>query len=481
MSDSIHLALPYIAAGQAQKHVTHNETLRILDAVVMLAVADRDLSAPPGSPAEGDRFLVKATGSGAFAGKDGQIAHYRDGGWAFHAPKAGWICYVEDEAMPLVFDGGGWTPLLGENPVIQNLALLGIGTEADETNPFAAKLNNALWTARYDADGGDGSLRYKLNKEASSKVLSLLLQTGWSARAEIGLIGDDDLRIKVSGDGSTWRDSIVIAAATGAVSFPQGATGVREKLTAARTYYVRTDGNDANDGLSNTSGGAFLTIQKAVEVVFGRLDLGGFDVTIQLADGSYSAGVWQQSPQVGAGLVTIKGNAAHPENVVVTATNASTIRVSSNAALHVQDFEVRTVTAGTCLQAGTGGALTFSNMRIGPSAHHHIRAEDLGRIQCTGNYSITGNGISHWNSVGGGVLRCQSRTVTLVGTPAFSSGFINNQIAGMSIVNGNTFSGSATGKRYAIDTNAVVFVGGAGATYLPGDVTGTVATGAQYN
>jgi hypothetical protein len=51
----------------------------------------------------------------------------------------------------------------------------------------------------------------------------------------------------------------------------------------------------------------------------------------------------------------------------------------------------------------------------------------------------------------------------------------------MSIVNGNTFSGSATGKRYAIDTNAVVFVGGAGATYLPGDVTGTVATGAQYN
>ena len=55
MSDTIHLGLPHIAASQAQKHVTHNEALRMLDALVMLAVKDRDLSAPPGSPARGSR------------------------------------------------------------------------------------------------------------------------------------------------------------------------------------------------------------------------------------------------------------------------------------------------------------------------------------------------------------------------------------------------------------------------------------------
>ncbi len=255
---------------------------------------------------------------------------------------------------------------------------------------------------------------------------------------------------------------------------------MREKLTAARTYYVRTDGNDANNGLANTAGGAFLTIQKAVDVVFGALDLGGYNVTIQLADGSYSAGMAQASPQVGAGLITIQGNASSPGNVIVTATAAAAVAVRGGAVMHVKDFEVRTVTSGTCLLASTGAFLSFANMRVGPCANHQIRADDMGRIQCTGNYAIVGGGQSHWCAVGGGLIRCQSRTITLTGTPAFSAAFANNQICGMSIVNVNTFSGSATGTRYVIDTNSVVYVGGAGVGYLPGNASGTAVTGAQY-
>ena len=48
-----HLALPFIMAAQAQKHVTHNEALRLLDAMVQLSVLDRDLTAPLVSPADG--------------------------------------------------------------------------------------------------------------------------------------------------------------------------------------------------------------------------------------------------------------------------------------------------------------------------------------------------------------------------------------------------------------------------------------------
>jgi hypothetical protein len=218
MTNTTHLGLPYIEAAQAQKHVTHNEALAILDALVMLAVADRDLSAPPVSPAEGDRYLVKAPGAGGFAGKDDQIAHYADGGWSFYAPRAGWVCYVRDESALIAWDGAAWGPaldVLAGGSALQNLSLLGLGATADATNPFSAKINNALWTAKAVAEGGDGDLRLKLNKESAAKTLSLLFQDNYSARAEIGLAGDDDFRVKVSPDGSSWIDALSIDRSTG--------------------------------------------------------------------------------------------------------------------------------------------------------------------------------------------------------------------------------------------------------------------------
>lgn len=473
MSDSTHLALPYIAAAQAQKHVTHNDALRILDALVMLAVKDRDLSSPPGSAAEGDRYLVKPTGSGGFAGKDNQIAHYRDGVWAFHEPQAGWICYVEDEGVLIAFDDGAWEPLL------QNVALLGVGTEADVLNPFAAKLNNALWTARYDSEGGDGSLRYKLNKEVPGDTLSLLFQTGYSGRAEIGLAGDDDLHVKVSDDGMTWREGIVIAAATGKVSFPQGALGLREKLAADRTYYVRPDGDDANDGLSNTSAGAFLTIQKALDVAFGTLDLSSFNVTIQLADGTYTVGGNVIAPRLGVGTVTVQGNPANPQDVIVNASSIACFRAASGAALVVKDMELQSTGGTHCLLASVAGAIQFSNVRFGNCGLNHIRTEIGGLVEAAGNYSIVGNASSHINAGLCGVARVSGRTVTLTGTPAFTA-FVLGTTAGMAVLNGNAFSGAATGKRYDLTLNSAVNVAGAGAAYLPGDASGTTATGGEY-
>ena len=68
MTETTHLGLPYLAAAQAQKHVTHNEALSRLDAVVQLAVIDTTLTVPPGSPAEGDRYIVADGATGAWAG-----------------------------------------------------------------------------------------------------------------------------------------------------------------------------------------------------------------------------------------------------------------------------------------------------------------------------------------------------------------------------------------------------------------------------
>ncbi|MEC3860141.1 DUF2793 domain-containing protein [Mesobacterium sp. TK19101] len=213
------LALPYIAAAQAQKHVTHNEALDRLDGLVQLSVKDRDLTAPPASPAEGDRYIVATGATGAWAGWDGDVALFSGGAWVRLAPQTGWRVWIEDEAVLLVFDGTSW---IGVTPdALQGLTRLGLGTTADAANPFSAKLNGALWTALTAVEGGNGDLRVTLNKETAAGVLSFLFQSGFSGRAELGLLGSDDLSLKVSPDGTAWRDALIIDCATGIVDQPQ--------------------------------------------------------------------------------------------------------------------------------------------------------------------------------------------------------------------------------------------------------------------
>ena len=113
MNETDHLRLPYIMAAQAQKHVTHNEALRTLDAVVQLSVLDRDLTAAPASPADGDRYIVASGATGDWAGHDLELAAYQDGAWMFHAPKAGWIAWIEDETGAVVWNGSAWAAFGG--------------------------------------------------------------------------------------------------------------------------------------------------------------------------------------------------------------------------------------------------------------------------------------------------------------------------------------------------------------------------------
>ena len=66
MADTFFNQLPLIASNQAQKHITHNEALVKVDAIIQLAVISQTLTSPPGSPAEGDRYIIA---SGATAAK----------------------------------------------------------------------------------------------------------------------------------------------------------------------------------------------------------------------------------------------------------------------------------------------------------------------------------------------------------------------------------------------------------------------------
>ncbi|HYD28259.1 DUF2793 domain-containing protein [Brevundimonas sp.] len=243
MSDdqTARLGLPYLAAGQMQKHVTLNEALTRLDALVQPAVLSRSQQAQPAAPPDGALYILPPDATGdAWTGKaEGALMRAEAGGWSVIEAPDGLVVLVADADELVVRHGGAWVALGTRLEAVQNLNRLGLGTSADAVNPFAARLNKALWTARTLGDGGDGDLRLTFNKEGAADVLSLLFQSGYGGRAELGLIGDDDLRLKVSTDGSTWRDVWSVDRASGRVSFDLGATRrTVTVLTAGGGYAV---------------------------------------------------------------------------------------------------------------------------------------------------------------------------------------------------------------------------------------------------
>ncbi|MDX2235641.1 MAG: DUF2793 domain-containing protein [Hyphomonadaceae bacterium] len=108
------LQLPYLEAAQAQKHVTVNEALRLLDALVQGAAISRTVSAQPASPVDGDIYILPAGKTGAAWGgmTNFAIAYCRDGVWSQITPREGWTFYVKDEDQHAVYSGAAWGPIL---------------------------------------------------------------------------------------------------------------------------------------------------------------------------------------------------------------------------------------------------------------------------------------------------------------------------------------------------------------------------------
>lgn len=101
------LGLPLLAAGQAHKEITHNEALLRLDTLVGLSV-EAIASAPPAFPADGAVWVVGPSATGAWAQHSGEIAHWRQGSWAFLMPLPGYIVWNRSTTTHIVHDGSEW-------------------------------------------------------------------------------------------------------------------------------------------------------------------------------------------------------------------------------------------------------------------------------------------------------------------------------------------------------------------------------------
>lgn len=267
MENTPNLDLPYILPAQAQKHVTHNEALALIDAVVQLTVRGRSRTVAPSSPVDGDRHIVAAAATGVWAGRDGVVAAFVDGGWLFMEPRPGWLCWIEDEAALAIREAGGWTVLAGRGARADELDRLGVRTTADPVNGLAVK-SDAVLFSHDDVTPGSGDIRQVLNKAAAGGTAAVLYQTGFSGRAEMGTAGNDDWKLKVSADGSAWREALSTDRATGLVTVPQGmrvngAFGIgRAGVVPGGIYFHRSPDNpfllySAGDPASPTDIGQF--------------------------------------------------------------------------------------------------------------------------------------------------------------------------------------------------------------------------------
>lgn len=253
----------------------------------------------------------------------------------------------------------------------------------------------------------------------------------------------------------------------------------RVKISANRTYYVRTDGNDLNDGLTNNSTGAFLTLQAAYNRAL-TLDCDGFTVTIKLGQtATYTNGLSVSRMPQNIQELILEGDVTTPSNTVIATSGANAVTVGAGCRLTVRSVRLQTATSGNAAEAtGEGAELTLgSGMQYNGAQGSNIAASSGGRVRITGNYTILGTQQRHLFAITKGLIEYAIGTVvTLTSTPGFSVAFAESIVAACIKADSVTYSGAATGQRYRVNIHSVIYVGGGGANYFPGNTAGQVGT-----
>ena len=264
MDKSENLKLPYIMPNQAQKHVTHNEAIRYLDALVQVGIISRELNSPPNNPDNGARYIVSDNARGDWAGKENQIAAFQDEAWAFYTPQDGWLVWSIPENLILVFQNNNWQPAQTDSSQNEQVDLLGINASATQDTRFGVSSNESFLTHE------GTSHRLSINKATAEDTGSLIFKTDWTGHAEMGLAGNNNFSIKVTSDGVNWNDGLILVGETGKVKFPAGIenpqlSGTPDSLSDLDIIYLDQNfGDDANNG--TTSSKPIKSLQKLADI-----------------------------------------------------------------------------------------------------------------------------------------------------------------------------------------------------------------------
>jgi hypothetical protein len=169
------LGAPELTEGQATPETTVNEIVRYLEQGAMhFSLIDRDLATPPGSPGDGDRYLVAASPTGAWTGHAGDIAFYMGTEWKFIEVVEGMTAYLGDEDVLLFRSGSAWNVM----PIFQEWAP-NFSSDGELYIPALV----AMTIGQGNAEIGTGTITYEKSTTAapstiSSTTLPATLQAG---------------------------------------------------------------------------------------------------------------------------------------------------------------------------------------------------------------------------------------------------------------------------------------------------------------
>jgi hypothetical protein len=272
----------------------------------------------------------------------------------------------------------------------------------------------------------------------------------------------------------------------------------REILTANRTYYVRTGGSDSNTGLVNDDAGAFATVQKAWDTI-GPLDLGDFDIVIQIADGTYEMGAgdyWLDAvrnwPRGGSGgEVTIQGNTGDKTAVQVNCNNADYIAEILSWVPDICVLNIEYITFANADNANDGGfnigssQVFFSNVgtTVGASTYHFIIGQES-YVGFFGANTIASGGVNYVLQYEQTFCAWNASSLTATGTCTFSDAFARVKRNSFHIVAvSTTFTGTYAGVRFIVEEASVITrtSGTLSLTFFPGDTAGIIRDGGIYS
>lgn len=451
------LLLPEIAESQSGKATTHNEALHAIDALLNCGVIDRDLTAPPGSPVNGDVYIPKATATGAWAGKENQLAHYDVNAWKFYAPEEGWSCYVRDEDALLVYTGSAWTVLAGAGAGVTSVALAMPAQFSIAGSPITAA----------------GTLTVTWTTETANTVFAG----------------------PTSGGAAVPTFRALVAADLPAVSLTAGVSGTLPVANGGTGQSTQTAAFDALDPL--TTKGDVIAHNGTNSI---RLPVGSNDQVLT-ADSTAAAGVkWGAGGAGGLSNFTEAKNTTSPNATVPVVSLTGT---SSEANIDVaikpkgDGALTRWIADGTTAGGNKRGA-NATDWQVTGLAAAWVASGDYSVIgggrynQAVGTYTVVAGGYNNlassgnYASIGGGQANAAA------GAHGVVSGGNANSAAGQygSVGGGNTNAASAVGARVgggqsntASATGAAIGGGvnhAANANYTTiGGGTGNTASGAQ--